>query len=81
MNQITQLDSLPEVLRFEMPVVAKVLPFRVNQYVINEFIDWDNARTDPMLTLTLPRRDMLVPENFKRLADLVMAEASDEAIR
>ena len=32
------LTALPETLRFEMKVVSQVLPFRVNEYVINELI-------------------------------------------
>jgi len=40
--------KLSEEQRFEMRVVASVLPFRVNQYVIDELIDWDNVPNDPI---------------------------------
>ena len=33
LEQITQLDDLSPDAKFEMQVVASVLPFRVNQYV------------------------------------------------
>jgi len=42
LDQIAQIQRLPEEQRFAMHVVAKVLPFRVNQYVIDELIDWEN---------------------------------------
>ena len=41
-DNIHQLQQLSEEQRFAMRVVANVLPFRVNQYVIDELIDWNN---------------------------------------
>lgn len=38
-GQIRELDNLPKQLSFDIQVVAKVLPFRVNQYVLDELID------------------------------------------
>ena len=34
LDQIPQITKLPHEVRFAMQVVARVLPFRVNQYVI-----------------------------------------------
>ena len=81
MDKITQLDKLPQSLRFEMQVVANVLPFRVNGYVLNELIDWDNVPDDPMFRLVFPQRDMLQPEQFGRIADLVAADVSAAELR
>ena len=39
LERIPQLENLPAEQRFEMKVVSSVLPFRVNQYVIDELID------------------------------------------
>ena len=61
LDQITQLQALPEEQRFAMHVVANVLPFRVNQYVIDELIDWDNIPNDPIFQLTFPQPGMIMP--------------------
>ena len=67
LDKIEQLKSLPEALRTEMEVVAEVLPFRVNQYVIDELIDWNNAVEDPLFQLTFPQRGMLKEEHFEKV--------------
>ena len=38
LDRIEQLQAMPEAVRFEMKVVASVLPFRVNAYVISSSI-------------------------------------------
>src|SRR5699024_2623436 len=43
----------------------------VNNYVINELIQWDNVPDDPVFQLTFPQRDMLAPEDFERMATLL----------
>lgn len=70
-----QFDSIPHLARlsseqrFNMRVVANVLPFRVNQYVLDELIDWDNIPDDPMFRLTFPQPEMLPPAAFASMAD------------
>jgi KamA family protein len=73
--RIPQLQNLAADQRFAMNVVATVLPFRVNQYVIDELIDWDNVPDDPIFQLTFPQREMLAPEHFDRIASLLLAHA------
>ncbi len=68
-------------MRFAMQVVARVLPFRVNQYVIEDLIDWDNVPDDPIFRLTFPQQDMLSPEHFDRMANLLRSGADDKEIR
>jgi KamA family protein len=68
-DQIAALERLPEELRFAMRVVANVLPFRVNQYVIEELIDWQAVPEDPIFQLTFPQQGMLAGEDFTRMAD------------
>src|SRR5699024_11839764 len=71
LDHIEPLQKLTEEQRFTMQVVANVLPFRVNNYVINELIQWDNVPDDPVFQLTFPQRDMLAPEDFERMATLL----------
>ncbi len=53
-------------------VVGQVLPFKSNNYVVEQLIDWDNVPDDPIYTLTFPRKEMLSKANYravKRLLD------------
>jgi KamA family protein len=70
LDRINALRGLPEEMRFEMQVVSSVLPFRVNQYVIDELIDWSRVPDDPIFQLTFPQRGMLEPEAYARMAAL-----------
>ena len=69
--RIPQLQALPSDLRFEMQVVASVLPFRVNQYVLDELIDWRHVPDDPVFQLVFPQRGMLEAAHFDEIAGLL----------
>jgi len=75
LDRIAPLRRLPKDLRFAMQVVSCVLPFRVNQYVIDELIDWDNVPDDPIFQLTFPQQGMLEERHFDLIADLIRGEA------
>ncbi len=79
-KKIPQLDKLSEEEKFDIEVVGSVLPFRVNNYVIDELIDWDNAPDDPMFTLTFPVKDLLIPEHYEHMADVIRSGASRKEI-
>ena len=81
LEQIDQLKRLPEEERFAIKVVANVLPFRVNNYVIEELIDWDNIPADPIYQLTFSQKNMLLPQHFKQMADVLQRHASLEEVR
>jgi KamA family protein len=68
LDKIPQLQRLSEAARFEMRVVSSVLPFRVNEYVIDELIDWSNVPADPIYQLTFPQRGMLSDDHYARMA-------------
>ncbi|WP_186301449.1 KamA family radical SAM protein [Denitromonas halophila] len=78
LDKIEPLQKLSEAMRFEMKVVSSVLPFRVNQYVIDELIDWDNVPADPMFQLTFPQRGMLSAEHYDTIAKLIQ-DGADKA--
>ena len=56
-------------------VVGNVLPFKVNNYVIDELIDWSNYLNDPIFRLTFPQKEMLSEEDFN-----TMKEALDQKV-
>ena len=70
LDRIEPLTRMSEEARFEMKVVSTVLPFRVNQYVVDELIDWDRVPDDPIYQLTFPQRGMLTDAHFERIAQL-----------
>ncbi|MBL8863232.1 MAG: lysine 2,3-aminomutase [Planctomycetes bacterium] len=85
--QRKDLDSIPELRRLSpgeleaIKVVSAVLPFRVNNYVVEQLIRWERGVEDPLFVLTFPQRDMLAPEDFGRLADLVRKGAPEAQIQ
>jgi len=80
-DNIQQIQHLSEEQRFNMRVVANILPFRVNEYVINELIDWDNVPNDPVFQLTFPQPGMLLPDQFERMAALMRIEPERKVIQ
>lgn len=70
-RDLPQFKSWPEFALKEIEAVARVLPFKSNNYVVNELIDWDNITTDPMYTLNFPKRDMLRAAHWHKLAGAV----------
>ena len=56
--------------------VSEVLPFKTNNYVVNELIDWDNYQDDPMFILNFPQKEMLSPSQFRILSDMLENQAS-----
>ncbi|MFW6090828.1 MAG: KamA family radical SAM protein [Actinomycetota bacterium] len=61
--------------RLAVRAVATVLPFRVNEYVVDELVDWDAAPDDPIYRLVFPQADMLPESDVARLADLIRTDA------
>lgn len=81
LDRIEALERLSDEARFEMKVVSSVLPFRVNEYVMNELIDWDRVPDDPLFQLVFPQRAMLRPEDYDRMAGVVADGADRKEIK
>lgn len=79
-DELPELQRLPESDRLAMKAVSAVLPFRVNNYVISELIDWNNIPDDPIYQLTFPQPGMLEEKDFERMLDLVKKDASHDDI-
>jgi len=80
-EKIPQLKKLPQELQWNMRAVANVLPFRVNQYVLDHLIQWENVPEDPMFQLTFPQPGMLEPGSVKELKQLLMNNADRDNIK
>lgn len=79
-KQLPQIKRLSKEQIFDIEVVARVLPFRTNNYVVNELIDWDHFETDPIFILNFPQKGMLRSEHYNRIAELLQNGASDSEI-
>ena len=79
-RRLPQIERLSEETRFEMEVVGNVLPFKANNYVVEQLIDWDAVPNDPMYVLTFPQRDMLRPAHFEKMASKLRAGAGRKEI-
>jgi KamA family protein len=81
------LDRLPELnqisveQRVALEAVSSVLPFRVNEYVLRELIDWDDIPNDPIYQLTFPQAGMLEHADFLRLEDMVVRGEEGEPLQ
>ena len=81
---IKSFKKIPQIQKYVSPrdiedieIAALVFPFKVNNYVVDKLIDWENYHNDPIFRLVFPHKDMLLPEHYERLKKL--KEKGDEA--
>lgn len=79
-RNIPQLSLLPESELEAIEVVGQVLPFKANNYVTEELINWNDAPNDPIFTLTFPRKEMLSKDQYDAVKN-AMKEGKDELAR
>ena len=75
---IPQIVSLSEEMIEAIEVVGRVLPFKTNNYVIDELIDWAQIDTDPIFTLNFPRKGMLEKRHYNAVKKL-LDQGADQA--
>lgn len=75
LDQIVPLQDLPRETRLDIEAVSRVLPFRVNDYVLEQLIDWDRVPDDPFFQLIFPQEGMLDARALRRLRDLLNRDA------
>jgi len=79
-RSLPQIQELSEERQFEMEVVGNVLPFKANNYVVEQLIDWGNIPNDPIYVLTFPQRGMLKPNHYDQMAQTLESGAGKEEI-
>lgn len=77
LDQIPELQRLPQAVRDTIRAVSMVLPFRVNEYVIEELIDWSAVPGDPIYNLVFPQSGMLLPDHLSRVRELISSGAPE----
>ncbi len=70
-EHIPQLSTLPSDVIKGLKLSARVFPFRVNNYVLEELIDWDKAPNDPIFRLVFPMEEMLEPHHHRMISNAV----------
>jgi KamA family protein len=65
-----QWEMLTKDQKEAISLISLVLPFRVNRYVIDCLIDWNNIPNDPIFQLTFPQPGMVHPDEFEQLRAL-----------
>ena len=78
---IPEIEQMSEESKFEMEVVGNVLPFKTNNYVVEQLIDWSNVPKDPMFVLTFPQKGMLIPEHYDKMAAILKSGADKKEIQ
>ena len=80
-RELPQIQQMSEEKQFEMEVVGNVLPFKTNNYVVEQLIDWKNIPNDPMFVLTFPQKGMLIPEHYDKMATILKNGADRKTIQ
>lgn len=80
-GNIPQMSNLSKEDREAIEVVGRVLPFKTNNYVVEELIDWNNIPDDPIYTLNFPRKEMLRPKQYEAVRDCLAKNAPKEELQ
>lgn len=72
------VSKLTEEQKSHVEVVGRVLPFRTNNFVVNELINWDNLPSDPMFQLTFPQKDMLTEQHYNEVSKMLYGRVGTE---
>jgi KamA family protein len=73
---LPQLAGLDAAQRHELRVVSTVLPFKVNDYVLDTLIDWAKVPDDPIFRMTFPARAMLPRDMYDTMSALLKSGAT-----
>ena len=76
-KDIPQISNLSPQDIEAIEVVGRVLPFKANNYVVNELIDWNNIPDDPIFTLTFPRKEMLSASHYNQVLKIMDMDKND----
>lgn len=80
-REMPQIHNLSKEKQFEMEVVGNVLPFKTNNYVVDNLIDWSEPLVDPMFILTFPQKDMLKRSHYDEMASALQNGSDKKTIQ
>ena len=59
---------------------AGFLPFKTNNYVVDELIDWDDYENDPLFTINFPQKKLIARKHFDLISGLLKSGAGNSVI-
>jgi KamA family protein len=78
---IPQVKNLSKEQIQAIEIVGSTLPFRTNNYIVEQLIDWSNIPNDPMFIATFPQKDMLKPDDYRKVKSLYESGADSKVIK
>lgn len=85
---LRNLLDIPQVKQYLSPeqiqnikIVGSVLPFKVNNYVVDELIDWNHIPYDPIYQLTFLQKEMLSDKHFSEMENAINNNYSKEELK
>ena len=79
--EIPQINKLSDDQIYSIKVVSSVIPFRVNDYIVDNLINWDEVSSDPVYKIFFPQRGMLSDQHFKQVSPYIESQTKGEAFK
>lgn len=79
LQEISEKYGLSGEMREAVRLISQVLPFRVNEYVLSQLIDWERIPEDPIFQLVFPQPGMLDDNDMATLEKL-SADRADKLL-
>lgn len=80
-EQIPEISRLNKDDREAIRVVGQILPFKTNNYVTEQLINWNDIPNDPIFTLNFPRKEMLPKKLYHETFDLLSRDLNRETLK
>ncbi len=80
-RNIPQIQSVSSEIIEAIEIVGSVLPFKTNNYVVDNLIDWNKVPDDPIFKLTFPQKEMLIPKHYQEMKSVIKNGADKAAIK
>ena len=80
-KNIPQVQSLSSETIEAIEIVGSVLPFKTNNYVVDNLINWDIVPDDPMFKLTFPQKEMLLDDDYAKMKFVIDSGADKQQIK
>lgn len=81
LDRMPWLAGLDATTLRAMKAASAVLPFRTNEYVVEELIRWEDVPHDPIFQLTFPQPGMLDAHDLACMTRLLDAQAGPDVVR
>ncbi len=79
-KEIEQIGKLDKTQIEAIEIVGKVLPFKTNNYVVDNLINWAEPQNCPIFTLTFPKKEMISSAQYNELKKLIDSNSPKETI-